>query len=324
MIDSDLTLEKDFVNCLEHFGGRLPSSESAERTRRKIAETEAIQVYDSWKRQKEKDEATVDRYEKLIPSTKFKSVEIPQQDYTAFLRARARCKSEAHRLIESLLVASDALDEDPRKVYGVLDLQEVIQVIASKSPRMDVFMLDENLSKSYSWVILLDASKSMKYLKDFAVELFILLAEVANSLLMDPASWGMYAFNDRFLIIKDVKERYNARVKSRIGGIEFEGFTYLPDALRIAAQIIKTRAENLRLVTIVSDGWPYGYPDMAAALSETLNFLEGGNIAVLGIGVKSRQMELLFKSCSTVYNLRDLTKKFSNLYLTASRTAAET
>lgn len=323
-VNSDFFLEENFKKCLEFLGGSLPSSGKMEHTWKKVAEAEADQVFDSWMRQKEKDEKTIARYENFLLSTKFKSVEIPEQDYSEFLRIKSRCKSEAHRLIESLLVARNALDEDPRKMYGVLDLQEVIQVIASKSPRMDVFMLDENISKSYSWIILLDASRSMRPIRDFALELFVMLAEAANELLLDPTSWGMYAFNDRFFIVKDPKERYNVKVKARIGGIKFKGFTYMPDALKVAQQIIGARNENLKLITIISDGWPCGYPNINAFLSEASNTLESGNITVVGIGAKSRQMEFLFRNHSTVYTLRELAKKFSNLYLEASRIAVET
>ncbi|MCK4440076.1 VWA domain-containing protein, partial [Candidatus Bathyarchaeota archaeon] len=194
----------------------------------------------------------------------------------------------------------------------------------SKSPRLDVFMLDENLSKSYAWVILLDASRSMKVMRDFALELFVMAAEAANQLLLDPSSWGMYAFNDRFLVVKDPKERYNQRVRSRIGGVKFEGFTFMPDALKIAGEIIKQRNENLRLITVISDGWPFGYAGIDDELSKVLDVLQRANIAVIGIGAKTQRMQLYFKNHCTVYTLRDLKKKFSNLYMEASRIAVET
>jgi len=324
LVNTDVSLEPEFAKCLEFLSKGTMSPRDATQTSGKIAEAEAIQIFDSWKHQKEKDQKIITRYETLLPLTRFKSVEIPEYDYTEFLRVKARTKSETHRLMESLLVARDAVDEDPRKNYGVLDLQDMIQVVASKSPRMDVFMLDENISKSYSWVILLDASRSMKYIKDFALEIAAILAEIANELLLDPTSWGMYAYNDRLLVIKDLRERYNVRVKSRIGGIKFEGFTYMPDALTIAGQILKERAENLRLIAIISDGWPYGYSEVNAALSEILNTLTGGNISVIGIGARTRRMEFFFKSNCTAYTLRDLSKKFSNLYFEVSNIASGT
>jgi Txe/YoeB family toxin of Txe-Axe toxin-antitoxin module len=320
-VDSDITTDDSFNKCLEFLGGTRPQYENSSSQR--IAENETSQVFETWKHKKDKEDRMLAKYQNLLSSTRFKSVEFPEQDYTESLRVRSRSKSEGHRLIESLLVARDAIDEDPRKMYGVLDLQEIIQVVASKSPRMDVFMLDEYLSKSYSWVVLLDASRSMKGIKDFALELFLILGDVANELLLDSGSWALYAFNDRFLVIKDPKERYNVNVKSRIGGINFEGFTYMPDALRIAGHIIRARNENMRLITIISDGWPYGYEDIDVELKNTLTTLNGGNISVVGVGAKSRRMEFFFKSNCPVYTLRDLTKRFSNLYFEASRIAAE-
>jgi len=321
-VGSDIAREDNFRKCLEFLDG-APLTEDLQ-TDSKVAEAEATQVFDSWTHQKTKEEDIISKYRSLMTSTGFKSIEIPEQDYTEFLRIRARCKSEAHRLMETLLVARDALDEDPRKDYGVLDLQEIIQVIAGKSPRMDVFMLDENLSKSYSWVILIDASKSMEHLKDFAMEILLILCDAANELLLDPTSWGVYAFSDRFFIVKDPKERYNMRVKARIGGIRFEGSTLLSDALMTGGQVIKSRAENMRLITVISDGYSYEYSKASDAVLGAVRTLEGRSISLIGIGAKSRKMEALFKLGFSVYTLRDLSRKFSSLYLSASRVAAET
>jgi nitric oxide reductase activation protein len=206
-------------------------------------------------------------------------------------------------------------------MYGVLDIQEVIQVMASKSPRMDVYMRDENLSKSHAWVILIDASRSMSHIGDDVRSLCICLAETAKELLIDSTSWGIYAFNDRFLILKDTTERYGPKTKARIGGLRFEGLTYMPDALRLAGEILKKRAENLRLLTILSDGWPYGYSNVTVALGETLEFLEKVGMVVIGVGVKTNRMENFFRVNCKVKDMKDLTKKFSRLFLDAGRGA---
>ncbi|MEM2984778.1 MAG: hypothetical protein QXL24_06115 [Candidatus Jordarchaeaceae archaeon] len=323
-VNFDVTLDENFKNCLEFLGVNLESFRGSSQKWRKIAENEGLQLIDTWKHQKEKDEKLLSQYQNILSLTKFKSVEIPEQDYTEFLKIKARCKTEAHRLIESLLVARDALDEDPRKLYGVLDLQEVIQVVAGRSPRTDVFMLDENISKSYSWIILLDVSESMKSVSDFAMEIFLIMAEAANELLLDPTSWAMYAFNDRFFVIKDLKERYNIRVKSRIGGIKFGGLTYIPDALTVTGEVMKARNDKLRLITVISDGWPYGYPSIDIALTEIVNALKSRDISPVGIGAKSTRIGSYFKSNCSAFTLRDLTKQFSRIFIEASNIAVET
>ncbi len=310
-----------FNKCLTTLGGEASGGESQQTMRKRAVEAEALQVYDSWSREKAKHEKILDRYEELISLTKFKSIGFPTEDYTQYLRAKTTTKSSTRRLIDSLMVAFDALDEDPRKMFGVLDIQEVIQVMASKSPRMDVFMRDENISKSHAWVILLDASKSMGYIGDDVRNLCICLADTAKELLIDSTSWGIYAFNDRFLILKDSTERYGPKTKARIGGLRFEGLTYMPDALRLAGEILKKRAENLRLLTILSDGRPYGYSNVTVALGETLEFLEKVGMVVIGVGVKTNRMENFFRVNCNVKDMRDLTKKFSHLFLDAGRGA---
>lgn len=310
-----------FNSCLIALGGEVSGGELQQRMWNKAVEAEALQVFDSWSREKDKREKILSSYEELASLTKFKSIGFPSEDYTEYLRAKAKTKSETRRLLDSLMVAFDALDEDPRKMYGVLDLQDIIQVMASKNPRLDVFMRDENISKSYAWIILLDASKSMSLISDDARTLTICLAESAKELLIDSTSWGMYAFNDRFLILKDPTERYGPKLKSRIGGLRFEGLTYMPDALRLAGEILRKRPENLRLVTILSDGWPFGYSKIAVALEETLDLLEKAGIVVIGVGVKNNRMEKFFRVNCNLKSMRDLTKEFSNLFLDASRGA---
>jgi hypothetical protein len=310
-----------FDASLKALGGEASVGELKNTLREKAAEAEALQIFDSWSREKAKEEKILHKYEELVLLTRFKSISFPGEDYTEYLRTKAKTKSETRRLIDSLMVAFDALDEDSRKMFGVLDLQDIIQVMASKSPRMDVFMRDENISKSYAWIILLDASKSMSVLSDDVRSLGICLAETAKELLIDPTSWGLYAFNDRFFILKDLTERYGPKVKARIGGLKFEGLTYMPDALRLAGELLKNRAENLRLVTILSDGWPQGYSEIATALAKTADFLEKADITLIGVGVRSNRMENFFRASCNVRSIRDLTKKFSNLFLEASRGA---
>jgi nitric oxide reductase activation protein len=121
--------------------------------------------------------------------------------------------------------------------------------------------------------------------------------------------------------LKDSTERYGPKIKARIGGLRFEGLTYMPDALQLAGESLKGRAESLRLITILSDGWPYGYSKITAALAETLDFLERRSIFVIGVGVKSDRMENYFRANCNIKNTKDLSKRFSNLFLEACRGA---
>jgi Mg-chelatase subunit ChlD len=130
-------------------------------------------------------------------------------------------------------------------------------------------------------------------------------------------SWSLFAFNDRFEIIKDFSEHYNSRVKARLGGLSFRGLSYMPDAIELAGRALATRREELKVMMVISDGWPYGYKNINTATSEIINNLEAADIAVIGIGAQSRRMEYLFDSHCTSYTLKQFVNRFSKRFYQA-------
>ena len=78
-------------------------------------------------------------------------------------------------------------------------------------------------------------------------------------LILNQNSWGMYAFNNKFYVVKGFSERYRGRVRARIGGLTYGGFTYLPDAVLLAVQALTKRYERSRVLVVVSDFFPAGY-----------------------------------------------------------------
>jgi nitric oxide reductase activation protein len=141
---------------------------------------------------------------------------------------------------------------------------------------------------------------------------------------MDPGSWAFFAFSDHFYILKDVSEAYSRRVRARIGGLKFDGLTYMPDAIQVAGKILSQRFDEQRFLLVFSDGWPYGYPDMPLALSEAISSLEKKGVIVIGVGLESERMSDFFKINCAVYSQKDLIKKFAKIYVSASRAALET
>ncbi len=279
---------------------------------------EDLTVFESYFLEKEKERKILSKYEDFLVMSRFRSMTFPNQDYTTFIRAKARCKKETNRLIETLLNAMNAYMEDLRKLYGVVDLTEAIQVIASKSDRSDIFLLEEKIQKSFAWAVLIDASTSMRHIRDYVLELGIVLAESASKVLINPNSWGVYAFNDSFYVIKDFTEMYSTKVKSRLGGLKFGGTTYMPDALKMAERIIGVRNEDTRMVVVISDGWPFGYPNIHKALDDEINQLESRDVIVIGIGAKSGRMEFMFGSNVAALTLKDFVSKFGSLYVETS------
>jgi hypothetical protein len=320
---SDFEMEKIFRESLATLGGTIPSEDSVESCWRKESNIEAAQAFDTWFHQKAREKKVLTKLEKYTELSRFKTASFPTEDYTRYLRARALVKGTSRRLLDSLRVAQDALDEDPRKLFGQLDLTAVVQMMAAGRPRQDVFMRDEYLSRSYAWSLLLDVSASMRVKGENARAMAICIAEATKELLMDPGSWTFFAFSDKFYVLKDASEAYSRRVRARIGGLRFGGLTYMPDAIQVAGEILAQRFDEQRFLVVLSDGWPYGYPNMHIALAETIRALEKKGIIVIGVGLETERMKNYFKASTAVYNQRDLIKAFAKLYVQTSAGALE-
>jgi len=322
-VPSEPEIERVFRKSLETLGGMIAPQENMESCWKKEANAEASQAFDTWVHQKAREKRILAKLKEYEESTRFKSISFPDEDYAQYLRTRVLLGGGSRRLLDSLRVAQDALDEDTAKEMGQVDLTAVVQMIASRRPKTDVFMKDEYLSRSFAWGILFDASASMKIKGELGRAMAICVAEATKELLMDPASWTFFAFSDRFYILKDSSEAYSHKVHARIGGLKFDGLTYMPDAIKVAGEILTKRYDEQRFLIVISDGWPCGYPDIINALSESIDSLQKKGIIVIGVGLETERMKNFFKLNCAVYNQKDLIKKFAKIYVNASASALE-
>jgi nitric oxide reductase activation protein len=305
-------------------GGDVPTVDHIEQLWRPEQEAEALQAFNSDHYQKQREQKILSKIEPYMALTRFRSVSIPEEDYTQYLRARTYVQGTSRRLLDILRSAFNYLDEDPRQEMGQLDLAAVIQSLAANKPATDVFNLDEYLKPSFAWSLILDVSNSMQVKGEFGRGLAIATAEAARELMTDPTSWTFFAFSDRFYILKDQTESYSKRIRARIGGLRFEGLTYIPDAVTIAGKMLAKRFEEQRVLVVISDGWPYGYPNMPIALKETVDDLVRKGVIVIGIGVETNRMSNFFHLHASVYTPKDLVNKFGSVYANASEKALET
>jgi hypothetical protein len=316
--------EGTFVQSLMAMGGDVPTVDHIEQLWRSEQEAEALQAFNSDYYQKQKEEKILTRLKPLMGFTRLKSVSIPEEDYTQYLRARNLVQGTSRRLLDILRSVYNNLDEEPRQEMGLLDLPAVIQALASRKPATDVFNLDEFLQPSYAWSLLLDVSNSMQVRGEFGRGLAIAVAEAARELMIDATSWSFFAFNDKLFVLKDSSESYSKRVKARIGGLRFQGLTYIPDAITIGGKMLAKRFEEQRVLVVISDGWPYGYPNMPLSLKECVDDLVKKNVIVIGIGVETDRMGNYFHLHSSIYHPKDIIKKFAPVYAHASEKALET
>jgi len=320
----EFDFESLFRKSVETLGGTIPPADSIEEYWSPEQETEALQAFNSNIYQKQKEEKILNKIIPYVSATKFRSVSFPEEDYTQYLRARGLVQGASRRLLDILRSAFNYLDEDPRQEMGQLDLASVIQSLASNKPATDVFTLDEYLKPSFAWSILFDVSNSMQVKGEYGRALAIAVAEAAKELMTDPTSWTFFGFSDRLHIIKDSSESYSKKIRARIGGLKFNGLTYIPDAVQIAGKMLAKRFEEQRCLIVISDGWPHGYENMSTTLKECIENLLRRGVIVLGIGVETELMSKFFHLHTSIYEQKDLVNKFGSNYMNASAKALET
>jgi len=280
-----------------------------------LKESDAQQLFTTWQEYQNSKLKILRSYVEIGKGTKFEDFEFPVENYAEYHRRRMLLSSPIRRIMHQLRLLKNLAGEDFRQESGFIDLQEAIQVIASKSQRTDIFVREELQTREDTWSILVDASHSLDMFKGEVRGIALCLAEVAKTLILNQSSWGMYAFNNKFYVIKDFSERFDTRAKARIGGLTHGGFTYLPDAVLLAAQALTKRIEEARVLVIVSDFFPAGYDGAEEKLKENLKKIESMGIGIIGIGVKSRAVKQYIRTNCVVENPYDLMKKFTKTFM---------
>ncbi|MGB9683524.1 MAG: hypothetical protein ACPL1Z_01175 [Candidatus Bathyarchaeales archaeon] len=280
-----------------------------------LEESNAQRALTGWLERENSQLKILKEYAERGKNTQFEDFEFPAEDYAEFHRRKEALGSPIRRILHQLRLLKNISGEDFKQESGFIDLQEAIQVIASKSQRTDIFVREELQTREDAWSILIDASHSLNMFKGEVRGIALCLAEVAKMLILNQNSWGMYAFNNKFYIIKDFTEKYDARVRARIGGLTHGGFTYLPDAILLAAQALLNRLEEARVLVVVSDFFPAGYEDAEEKLMENIKKVEQMGIGIIGIGVNSRAVKHFIRTSCVVENSYDLIKKFTKAFI---------
>jgi hypothetical protein len=322
---SDILPTEDEVNTLL----QSISSESSfncqkdanEEEKEKALEGEIYQIFSAWEAKKNKEKKIMESYKPLLENTNFQSLEFPQEDYVDFLRHRTLLGGQIRRIMEKLRLLKNITGEDFKHESGLLDLQEAIQIVASKSRRTDIFVREELQTSEQAWAVLVDASHSLNLAITTVRGIALCLGEVAKNIIQDQRAWGMFAFNNKFYIIKDFSENYTVSSHARIGGLSYSGMTYLPDGILVMSNMLRRRSEQTKILIVVSDFFPSGYSNIEQKLVKNVKKAEKLGIGVIGIGVKSRAVKNYFRFNCVVDTPYDLMKKFTKIFIQYSATA---
>ncbi|MGB9675856.1 MAG: VWA domain-containing protein [Candidatus Bathyarchaeales archaeon] len=315
LIPKEEEIQQSLSDALHALSTEAYSEEKLNDALQGLKESEANQALTAWREYEDAKSKILRGYAEVGKGTKFDDFVFPTEDYAEFQRKRELLSSPIRRILHQLRLLKNVGGEDFRQESGFVDLQEAIQVIASKSQRTDIFVREELQTREDTWSILVDASHSLSLFKGEVQGIALCLAEVARMLILDQNSWGLYAFNNKFYVVKDFSEKYDAHVKARIGGLVHGGLTYLPDAVTLAAQALTKRLEESKILVIVSDFFPAGYDGAEEKLKENIKNIEKKGIGVIGIGVNSRAVRNYVRVNCVVEEPYELMKKFTKAFM---------
>jgi hypothetical protein len=286
----------------------------------KILEIESSNMLSDWERSELRKQSLISCYRKLDPKSHFEGFLFPREDFAEYVRTRMRLIGPLRIILDKLKMVKTSEDEVKGEQSGYLDLPTAVQVMATGSENNEVFVRDILSTKSEAWAILIDSSKVLENIQGAVRDVALCLAEVAKELIPNAGSWACYAFDEKFRIIKDFSETYTNECKGRIGGLSSGLKTFLPDAVRLTAKRLASAGEDIKVMLVVSDGYPLGYDNIDYESVEAIKTVNKAGINVIGLGICSSFLKKHFRANTTVNSPAELMRNFVETYLEASET----
>jgi len=255
-----------------------------------------ILLGETWVREITKRRRVLKKYKQLSRDLRFDEIDYAQENFSEFLRLHSETSDMVKKIKSRLKMVSNVVDSPRSDEMGVLEMQKAIQAIASQNPDIQIFEQDEARRVSESWAIILDSSASMQGQFQDLKKFTLCLSEAAEEINSNSGSWSLSAFNNNFYVVKDSGESYSQQTKSRFGGIESKGLSFIPDAIILTARTLQQDANDKKYIFLVSDGETLGYNDADDYFKEAISFAKTAGINVIGIGIKDTRSKLFTAS----------------------------
>ena len=207
----------------------------------------------------------------------------------------------------------NTMDEGMTEEVGLLNMQLAIQRVASQNESIQVFEQDDLRRVEEEWAIVVDTSSSMRLKFDEMKKFAICLGEAANEINSKNAKWGFFTFNNNFTIVKDHYEKYDHSSKSRIGGIEVKGLSFIADAVKLCSRILERENVERRYIFLITDGQALGTTDADIKLIEAVTEAKKKGISVVVIGMP-KGITKIYSLCMPYEGLKKTVAKFLAAY----------
>ena len=277
-------------------------------------ESSIEELNESWLREAFLEAQQLERYQKYGKNSNFDEIQINPENFGEFMRITNANASDLKRLRNTLRTLSFYVDSPAFEEIGLIEMPSAIQRVGSQCEEIECFEQDIPRKENENWVVVFDNSSSMKLKFEEMKKFIICLGETAEQINRDGGKWGLYSFNNKFLIVKDHRESYNQKVKARIGGLKSSGLSFISDAVDMGLKILQHDNKSVnKYLIIVSDGRTLGSEQAENEFLRSLQRAKKQRINLIGIGTPEN-MRKHFAFTVDYTDTKKSVKKFIDSY----------
>ncbi|QUC65458.1 VWA domain-containing protein [Nitrosopumilus sp. K4] len=241
-----------------------------------------------WIDEKIKKARITKKYDKITKDLNFDKIGFADENIGEYLRLKNESSMFLKKLRTQLKMVANIVDDPNAEDLGLVEMQKAIQAMASQNDSIQIFEQDVARKTDENWAIILDTSASMKLKFEDLKKFALCLSETADEMNSRGGQWGLFSFNNEFLIVKDHSEKYTQMAKARIGGIKNKGLSFIPDAITLGARIMQDDPTDKKFIFVITDGQTLGQDQDEKAFQDAIKQARNMGINVIGIGLPEK------------------------------------
>jgi hypothetical protein len=266
-----------------------------------------------WFEQLKRRAKVIKKYGGITDDLEFDKIDFAPENIGEYLRLKNTTHLFLKKMSSQMKMTPNIMDEGMPEDMGLLQMQAAIQAVAAQNNSIQIFEQDDYRRVEEEWAIVVDTSSSMRLKFDEMKKFAICLGEAANEVNSKNGKWGFFTFNNNFTIIKDHYENYDAHSKSRIGGIEIQGFSFIGDAVKLCSRILDRENIDRRYIFLITDGQALGTFEADQKMEEAVEAARKKGISVVAIGMPTGVTKI-FSMCMPYEGLRKTVARFLAAY----------
>lgn len=268
---------------------------------------------DTWFGQLKLRARVTKKYGKISEDLEFDKIDYAPENIGEYLRLKNATSVFLKKMTSQIKLTPNIQDEGSQENVGILQMQYAIQAVAAENPNIQIFEQDDYRRIEEEWAIIVDTSSSMKLKFDEMKKFAICLGEAADQVNSEGGKWGFFTFNNNFSIVKDHYEKFDQVAKSRIGGIEVNGLSFIADAVTLCTRLLDKDNIERKYIFLISDGQALGIADADKKMQEAIKLARKKGISIVGIGMPEG-ISKIYSMCMPYEGLRKTVAKFLRAY----------